>query len=90
MEKGQEQKPDDDHNISERKNDTDKVENKNNLEAEKEIKEKIHIHQMIKKTLDEFLSHFVRLSGERCAEICIATIQSVYYLLKGKANRMID
>ena len=40
MEKGQEQKPDSDHSISESKNDTDKVENKNQETHEnQEIKE---------------------------------------------------
>ncbi len=33
MEKGQEQKPDNDHNVSESKNDTDKVENKKQFKS---------------------------------------------------------
>ena len=68
MEKGQEQKPDDDHNISESKNDTDKVENKNNLEAEKEIKEKenqISPEEKIKELEDKLARAFAEMENQR-------------------------
>ena len=45
---------------------------------------------MIKKTLEDFFSHYVRLSHERCNEICLATLYSVYYLIKSKADGTID
>ena len=59
-------------------------------ETTKDNKEKITIQLQIKKTLDDFFSHYVRLSNERCSELCVATLQTVYYILKGKANRQID
>ena len=68
MEKGQEQKPDNDHNISESKDDTDKVENKNNLEAEKEIKEEenqISPEEKIKELEDKLARAFAEMENQR-------------------------
>jgi len=68
MEKGQEQKPDNDHNISESKNDTDKVKNKNNLEAEKEIKEEenqISPEEKIKELEDKLARAFAEMENQR-------------------------
>ena len=68
MEKGQEQKPDNDHNISESKDDTDKVENKNNLEPEKEIKEEenqISPEEKIKELEDKLARTFAEMENQR-------------------------
>jgi molecular chaperone GrpE len=68
MEKGQEQKPDNDHNISESKDDTDKVKNKNNLEAEKEIKEEenqISPEEKIKELEDKLARAFAEMENQR-------------------------
>jgi len=68
MEKGQEQKPDNDHNISESKDDTGKVENKNNLEAEKEIKEEenqISPEEKIKELEDKLARAFAEMENQR-------------------------
>jgi molecular chaperone GrpE len=68
MEKGQEQKPDNDHNISESKDDTDKVKNKNNLEAEKEIKEEenqISPEEKIKELEDKLARTFAEMENQR-------------------------
>jgi len=68
MEKGQEQKPDNDHNISESKDDTDKVENKNNLEPEKEIKEEenqISPEEKIKELEDKLARAFAEMENQR-------------------------
>ena len=68
MEKGQEQKPDNDHNISESKDDTDKVKNKNNLEAEKEIKEEenqISPDEKIIELEDKLARAFAEMENQR-------------------------
>ena len=68
MEKGQEQKPDNDHNISESKDDTDKVKNKNNLEAEKEIREEenqISHEEKIKELEDKWARAFAEMENQR-------------------------
>lgn len=45
-----------------------------NSEQFKENKDKILIHMLIKKTLDDFFSNYARLSNERCSELCLATL----------------
>ena len=68
MEKGQEQKPDNDHNISENKNDTDKVENKNSLKAENEIKNEdnqILPEEKIKELEDKLARAFAEMENQR-------------------------
>ena len=68
MEKGQEQKPDNDHNVSESKNDTDKVENKNSLKAEDEIKNEdnqISPEEKIKELEDKLARAFAEMENQR-------------------------
>ena len=68
MEKGQEQKPDSDHSVSESKNDTDKVENKNNLEVEKEINNEdnqISPEEKIKELEDKLARAFAEMENQR-------------------------
>ena len=68
MEKGQEQKPDKDHNVSESKNDTDKVENKNSLKAEDEIKNEdnqILPEEKIKELEDKLARAFAEMENQR-------------------------
>ena len=68
MEKGQEQKPDNDHNVSESKNDTDKVENKNSLKVENEIKNEdnqISPEEKIKELEDKLARAFAEMENQR-------------------------
>ena len=68
MEKGQEQKPDNDHNVSESKNDTDKVENKNSLKAKNEIKnedDQISPEEKIKELEDKLARAFAEMENQR-------------------------
>lgn len=59
-------------------------------EIQKAMKEKQQVSMFIKKTLDDFFTHYVRLSIGRCRETCLATLQAVYYIIKGKATKQID
>ena len=68
MEKGQEQKPDNDTNVSEGKNDTDKVENKNNLEDENEIKnedDQISPEEKLIELEDKLARAFAEMENQR-------------------------
>ena len=46
----------------------------------------MEIHIRIKMTIEQLLSHFVRLSRARCVQVSIAAIQVLYYLLKAKSS----
>jgi len=46
----------------------------------------MEIHQRIKLTIEQLLSHFVRLSRARCIQVSIAAIQVLFYLLKAKSS----
>jgi len=44
----------------------------------------------IKKCLDDFFAHFVRLSKDRCLELFLGALFILFYLTKGVATKQID
>jgi len=54
----------------------DKVQRNPNDKSEeiKDYRDKIQIQLLIKKMLEDFFSHYVRLSADRCNELCLATL----------------
>ena len=68
MEKGQEQKSDKDHNVSENNNDTDKVEDQNSLESKNEIKnedKQITPEEKITELEDKLVRAFAEMENQR-------------------------